>query len=252
MHVGFRLGDDPLRLYRDLDDEKGWLSATSIVGGARDSAYLRDISQPSPSVGAQLLPGAALFLFGIPADELSFRHTNLEDLLGSRARSIRDELSEARLPERRIEIFESFLAKRISENARLHPAISMALRRFEDEAELSEVVRDSGHSHRHFISLFRSAVGLSPKRYLRIARFQRALVRMQSRPTSSLSHVAIDTGYSDQSHFTREFRAIANISPSQYRELAPKSPNHVRLVKILQDEEPRGRQSRPRLPSRKD
>lgn len=252
MHVVFRLGEEPLRLYRDLDDEDGWLTGHAVIGGARDAAYLRDVSKPAASVGAQLLPGAAFWLFGAPADELSSRHTDLEDLLGPIARRIREALLEAPSPEHRLEIFESFLTRRLSPESRLHPVVSMALSRFDENAELSEVVSESGHSHRHFIALFRQAVGLSPKRYLRIVRFQRAIEHVNSRSHLSLAHVALEAGFSDQSHFTREFRDIAKLSPSVYRALAPRSPNHVSVVNFLQDEKVERRQSRPHISSKKE
>lgn len=59
---------------------------SAIVGGARLGYYVRDVAEPVWSVGAELLPGAAPLLLGIPADEIAERHTSLEDLWGSGAR----------------------------------------------------------------------------------------------------------------------------------------------------------------------
>jgi hypothetical protein len=80
MHLVFRLSDPPLRLFDGVEDTDGHTLGHAIVGGARSTFYVRDISTPSCSVGAQLHPGAAESLFGATAEELAERHTRLEDL----------------------------------------------------------------------------------------------------------------------------------------------------------------------------
>ncbi len=109
----------------------------------------------------------------------------------------------------------------------LHPVVACALERFAAFTEVREVVRQSGYSHRRFIALFRRAAGLSPKTYCRVLRFRRAVERTFAARDASLADIALDVGYSDQPHFTREFRAIAGISPLQYRHASAVHANHV-------------------------
>src|SRR5258708_22570716 len=68
MHVVFRL-DHPLHLFDGLEDRCGRTLDHAIVGGARAAFYVRDVSKPMRSVGAQLRPGAAEVLLGVPASE---------------------------------------------------------------------------------------------------------------------------------------------------------------------------------------
>jgi AraC-like DNA-binding protein len=63
--------------------------------------------------------------------------------------------------------------------------------------------------------LFRQQVGVLPKRYARIVRFDRALA-MLSRPGASLSRVALEAGYYDQPHMNAEFRQLAGLTPRQF------------------------------------
>jgi AraC-like DNA-binding protein len=171
-----------------------------------------------------LRPGAAELLFGAAADELSDRHTPLEDLWARAARVAHENLLEAHDVEQRLARLESLLVSRLPVVHGLHPAVAFAIERFEAGDAVGAVVKGSGYSHRHFIDLFQRAVGLAPKAYCRVVRFQKALRRVI---TESWSVVALDAGYSDQAHFNRDFQEFAGVSPTAYRIAAPTSPNHV-------------------------
>jgi AraC-like DNA-binding protein len=227
MHLVFRLSDDPLRLFDDEQDRQGRTVSTMVVGGARARFYMRDVSKPLCSVGAVLRPGAAEVLFGVHADELSDAHTALEDLWGPRAVSMRDELAELSSPEKRLGAFERMLGDRLPVVRGLHPAVAHALQQFGSANTIHDVVRQSGYSHRRFITLFSRAVGLTPKTYCRVLRFQHVLRRAGTGGLASLIDLATASGYSDQPHFNREFRELTGVTPTEYRLAAPRAAHHV-------------------------
>ena len=227
MHLVFRLSDHPLRIYDDADDPEGRSIGHAIVGGARASFYVRDISRPARSVGAVFYPGTAALLLGVPADELAGRHTPLQELWGREADQARERLVEAGTLPKALDLFESLLSVRLPKVRGIHPAIAQALERFAVSSDVREVVEQSGYSHRRFIEVFRHAVGLTPKLYCRVQRFQAALARAQSRALPAWVDVAVAAGYSDQPHFNRDFREFAGISPGRYRELLPTYSHHV-------------------------
>lgn len=228
MHLVFRLSDEPLRLFDSPRDIRGRHVGLNLVGGAHSTYYVKDVSTPARSVGALLRPGAARLLFGATAEELAERHTPLEDLW----RPMEVELARERLlnaggPDRQLEVLESLLACRLPQVSGLHPGVAEALERFDALESVGEAVRRSGYSHRHFVSLFRTAVGLPPKVYSRILRFKRVLRRGVEGGPLSLAALALETGYSDQAHLTREFRQLAGTTPTFYRSVAPPSPHHL-------------------------
>jgi AraC-like DNA-binding protein len=226
-HVVFRLSDLPLRLFDAIDSPAGRSVGHAVVGGPRAGFYVRDVSQPVGSVGAELHPGAAEALLGVPADELAGRHTPLEDLWGAAANRARERLLEADGVERRLDLFESLLTARLPRVRGVHPAVAHALERFAASAPVRDVVGASGYSHRRFIALFRRAAGLPPKLYCRVLRFQGALERLARDPAASFVELALGAGYADQPHLGREFRELAGLSPGRYRQIAPASANHV-------------------------
>ncbi len=230
MHMVFRLAGPPLRMYADAADTVGRVIAAPVLGGARSSFYIKDISGPVMSVGVQLLPGAAQALFGVSAAELAGGHVVLSDLWGGTADSLLQQLSDASDPGRQLAVLESVLAANLRGAPVLHPAVAQALAACAHPGRIDTMVRDSRYSHRGFIALFRQATGMSPKRYARLLRFQTVLAALRRKPGGSLAALAHQAGYSDQAHMTREFREFAGITPSDYRQLAPAAANHVALA----------------------
>ena len=135
-----------------------------------------------------------------------------------------------RSADRRLALAESIFAARLPRVRGIHPAIAEALARVEAGADVRSLVDCSGYSQRRFLTLFRAAVGLSPKRYARLVRFRSALARVAARGVSSWADLALAAGYSDQSHFNREFREFAGVTPGHYRDLAPVEAHHVPVL----------------------
>lgn len=225
MHLVVRLSPEPIAVFDDATRRE---LGHAVIGGARSTYYVKDVSAPSAAVGAQLRPGAAALLFGVPADALAEAHTPLADHWGREATTLRDRLgSEASLAAR-LDAFEAYLAHRLPRVGGIHPAVAVALERAGDEA-VAVAVERSGYSHRAFVAMFRRTVGLAPKAFARIVRFQR-VTRDLTCSERSLARVALDAGYADQAHFSREFAAIAGISPARYRALRVRARNHVPIV----------------------
>jgi AraC-like DNA-binding protein len=220
MHVVWRISEAPIRVFADLGDAVGRTFARGVVAGARTRFHVRDTSAPAISIGAQLGPGGAMALFGLPADELAGQHVAVGDLWPDDRTGER--LAAASTPEQRLDVLESALRERLRPRA-VHPAVTRALAMLPCPVE--RVVDDTGYSHRHLVASFRRDVGLTPKAWARLARFRRALRMAGSLPWDEL---ALRAGYFDQSHLVREFRAIAGITPGAYVP-RPGMPQHVPL-----------------------
>lgn len=229
MHLAVRLSSEPITL---VEDGVRRAYGHAVVGGARSGFVVKDVSAASVAVGVELRPGAARFLFGAPADALAERHTCLEDVWGRDASSLRDRLGEMASLERRLDALEAFLSARLARVTALgHPidrAIADAVGRAAS-TPIAELVERSGYSHRVFIERFRGAVGLTPKTFARVERFQRVAAHLARGAKTSIADAALGAGYADQAHLSREFMGFAGISPAAYRALALPEPNHVPL-----------------------
>lgn len=227
MHLAVRLGGPPLRVLAPGGAvlEPG----QAVVGGVRDRYYAKEAVAGVPSVGVQLRPGAAQALFGVPAGELAGRHVPLVDLLGADAARLRERLLEQASPQRRLDLLEAFLLARLPRARGLHPAVAGALAGFAAGGDVGSVVARSGYSHRHLGALFVDAVGLTPQRFRRVRRFQRALDVHRRDPALAWAQIAHGAGYADQAHFVREFRGFTGVRPQDYRRAAPAARHHLPL-----------------------
>ncbi len=227
MHLVFRVAGPPLWIFTG-DDPHGQRFEPAIIGGARSAPYVKDVTEPAESVGAELTPGAAEVLLGVPAGELSERHTALSAVLGPAAIIATQRLVEARSAAARLDLLEAFLHARLPRQPSLHPTVAAALTWFAQSADVGEAVRRSGFSHRHFVALFRASVGLTPKLYCRVRRFQR-VIDGAGAGRVDWADLALAAGYADQPHLHRDFRAFVGLSPERYRALAAPGSRHVPL-----------------------
>ena len=224
MHLVLRLEEDPVRI---VDAVGGRRLPSALVGGARTAPYLKEVGNPVPAVGAMLKPGAAGCLFGVSAEELAETHTPLEAFWGDEAHRLTERLRACPNPGRRLELFVQALAARLPRVRGVHPAIALALEAVDRGAErVDDLAREAGVGPRRFGRLFREHVGLGPKRWLRLRRFQRTLPYAMS-PDPDWARVALDLGYADQPHLAREFRVFSGLTPGDYHRRAPASANHV-------------------------
>ncbi len=228
MHLVFRLGGTPLRLFAGAGDAVGSTVGMSIIGGVRAAPYVKALSAPEPMVGVMLRSGAAEPLTGTPAAVLAGAHTPLEDVwLPTDLAELRGRLLSAPSCRERMAITEDFLAARVREELSVSPLIARALARFDAGDAVGAVVADSGYSHRHVVRTFEQAAGLTPKTYCRLRRFGRVLERFQATPENPWADIAAAEGYADQAHLSREFRAFAGVTPGQYRRVSPSAPRHI-------------------------
>ncbi len=93
-----------------------------------------------------------------------------------------------------------------------------------------EMARSTGWGERRFSQVFREAVGLSPKTWFRIQRFQRVVRQLHAGVDVRWAELALDCGYYDQSHFANEFRAFSGVDATTYCASRSRWANHIVAV----------------------
>ena len=224
------LHDSPIQ-WAEPGSKVEWHAWTrGVVHGPQSRYYIAGPKPPGVVLGASFRPGMAAAVLGASLPDLRDRHVSIEELWGYRGLDLHERLAAIRDPREICRALEVELIARIHRPLLIHPAVAYALRPARSRLSpqrVSEIQRQSGYSPRHFIELFHSAVGLTPKHYYRVRRFSSALARLaKATGDVKLADVALDAGYSDQAHFSREFRELAGVAPSAYCPRAADSEHH--------------------------
>ena len=227
--IGLR--NDTGRVYpRDRDDDP-LVFRGPLVCGPHAEYFAIDSAATMHVAGIHFKPGGAFPFLGVPAGELQNRHVSLDDLWGAYADEVHARVACAPTPEAKLRALEAGLLVRLSRPLERHRAVAFALGQFALPATrmVSDVTAQIGMSGRRFADRFRDEVGLTPKLYCRVQRFQDALRRIHGRRQVDLAGLAYACGYFDQAHFNHDFRDFSGISPSAYLASATPHLNHVPL-----------------------
>ena len=163
-------------------------------------------------------PGGAFPFLGLAANELLDTHVSLQDIWGRGALELRERISAEPTDARRLQILQDALLSRLAGRLEHHPAVLSALDYFRRDPSraVGKLARDVGLSNRRFIDVFHFEVGVKPKLFVRIRRFQRVLQQVHHLPSVDWTQLALEQGYFDQSHLIRDFVAFSGISPADY------------------------------------
>lgn len=207
------------------DGDRGF---DAVVAGPHSRYFVLDTTRPSALVGAHFKPGGVFAFLGLPVDELHNHHVPLEALWGAQVGEMRERLLATDGPEARLRLLERLLLARLDRERSSHAAVGHALLAFRTgRRRIGDVVAETGLSPRRFIRLFSDEVGLTPKAFCRIRRFQKAVERLHGATAVDWADTAVACGYYDQAHMIHDFQAFAGLNPTAYLARRAVHMNHV-------------------------
>ena len=229
--------EDQTRTYR-LGRPECAATSGSILSGVATRYQIIDTSEQEHVVGASFRPGGTLPFVREPAHHLQDADVPLDALWGAgETARLRDDLLAAADGHAALDVLEAALRRAWGERA-VHPAVAYAVgdfRRHADVARVAAVTGRIGMSRRRFAERFEAEVGVTPKRYCRLLRFQAALRRAHVDRPLSWTDVALASGYYDQPHFIRDFQAFSGLTPTAYHAARTAFANHVTFLQSASD-----------------
>ena len=208
------------------------ITSGSVLSGVQSRYSVIDTAETECVIGVAFRPGGTTPFFRTPAYELRDTAVPLEFLWSRTAADLREELLAAAGPETRLATMERAMRREVQPSPP-HAAVSFALDLFHhhpDEASIAAVTDRIGLSPKRFIERFKAAVGVPPKHYCRILRFQRALGSAAKGCAVDWTRIAVDCGYFDQAHFIHDFRSFSGITPTGYQADRTQFQNHVKIL----------------------
>jgi AraC-like DNA-binding protein len=229
------LHEDELRIY-DPHGNGCRRYSGAVVSGAYRQSFVIDTREHASIIGVHFKPGGAFPFLGAEASELADMHVDLEALWGKSAIELRERLCEARSSAEKFVLLEKALLSHLCRPLERHYAVRFALDTFgrsDPDPAVRDVARDAGLSQRRFIQVFSREVGMSPKLFCRVRRFQQTLETVRQSTSPNWARLAVDCGYYDQSHLIHDFRFFSNLSPTEYI--------RQRSERVMQNHVPLGR-----------
>jgi len=228
----FNLRDEAIRVYED-DPRRSGSYRRAVISGARTNSFVIDTAQEDRVFGIQFQAGGAFPFLRMPACEIENRTVELEMVWPRSARELRERLLGATTIDAMFVLAERHLLAELVKPLELHPAVAFARGRFckhPHRVSVAGVLGEIGLSQRRFIQLFHEQVGLTPKAFCRVRRFQRILETVHGAAEVDWAGVAVDCGYYDQAHFIHDFREFSGLTPSLYLARATEHLNHVPVL----------------------
>lgn len=168
--------------------------------------------------GAYLYPFALSQLFSLPATELSNQMLDLKTLMGEKADEINEKIMLVPDNRSRVNILARFLEDKLSKAKKPPPGVFETIRHIiaiNGMTSVEDLAKRNFLSTRHFERNFKRFAGFSPKLFSRIIRFQSAASQF-GKVEKSLTSIAYDAGYYDQSHFIQDFKSFSGHTPKEY------------------------------------
>lgn len=199
-------------------DQEVPLQRAGITGLQREVRVFR--GQPDTrSVLVMLRPAGAWALFGVPLDELADAHVGLADMLpATQVREVDEQIATGADSMAISELVQSFLITSLRQRGQnVHPAVLAATSRLMamyGNVRIEPLTAQLGVGRRQLERLFQLQIGVSPREFAALARFEWAA--QQLRTGRSGAELAVEAGYADQAHFIRNFVKRTGQTPRRF------------------------------------
>lgn len=220
------------KAFRHFSEDKSqeYLYDPVIVAGIQSGPVFLDSYSRISTMGVVLRPGAIAAFLRLPAQKFQDQVISLEAILKRDISELREQLVAAATHQEKFVLLETFLSSLLDPEYQLHPAVDFAISQIDlanGSIPIAKIHNKIGYSRRWFSQIFRDTAGITPKHFSRILRFQHTLNLIREINKPDWSQFAISNGYFDQSHFINDFKDLAGISPSMYKNHAGEAANHL-------------------------
>jgi len=210
----------PMRL-RGPDAPDATTHPTGFLAPPGAPAVITEHDGRSRGIEVKLTPfGAHLLRLNAPMSDLGGRILGLAHLLADDHHELLDRLHTHEDWDARFDLLEQALLRRL---ARARPAsreLRYALTRITTSAgrvDIADLAAELGRSQKSLIHHFNTQIGLPPKRYARLVRFNHVVQRIRGGAPDDWAELAASFGYYDQSHLVHDFREFTGLTPTAAR-----------------------------------
>ncbi len=226
-HLMINLAEEEFRVYDPIRADRVQRHSGAVLAGPHARSTVIDTREQRWLVAVEFRSGGAGQFFSMPMSESCDAIVSLEAVWDRTGRLLREQLLEARTPALKFRVLEEMLLRRRPQGP--DPAVQYAVRALQLGMPLGRLTEKLGLLPRTLARRFSNQVGMAPKRFARLQRLQRVLGAVCQSPAPDWSTLAMQHGYTDQSHLVHEFREMTDITPSGYKPHSAQRRNHIPL-----------------------
>jgi AraC-like DNA-binding protein len=189
-------------------------------GGVQTRTLKKRLPRGTTGVSVRFKIGGAAPFFPIPLSEVANRHVHVNELWPGVGERLSESLFAAESHGERMALLQDALVDRLKSceefssirivRATVKLAQQAGMRR------VGDLAKRIGVSNRHLNRAFQNAIGISPKQFVRILRFQQVVKVARQNAALNWAEIAADTDYYDQSHLIAEFKRLTGMTPTTF------------------------------------
>ncbi len=202
----------------------------SIINGVHTTPMYRYGGHDFLAIRVVFRPGALFRLTGIPSGELTNTFVDAEVIWPKNIRGVSERLNSTDDLTEMLTIVEVFLLSLVQSFHKQYHAVdatSQLILGQQQPVSLDQLADQSSLSVRQFIRKFEERIGISPKQFDRIARFDKAYRIRNKYPSLDWLSIALACGYYDHQHFAKDCKELTYLSPTAFFEQEQKAPEYA-------------------------
>ncbi|WP_299110687.1 AraC family transcriptional regulator [uncultured Winogradskyella sp.] len=218
INIVFELTNNPKFIY---DNETGKIAqkCTDVWFSGVLKDYITISSHHEEMIVLVFKPGAGFPLIHSSVSKYTNQVVPAEQIFGKHILLLLKELKLPTSVQEKFLAIEQWLNEQLKADDFYLEVIRYAINNIESSPthiNLNELSKKMGYSQKQFIQLFKKYVGLTPKQFHRIIRFNEILSVVENKERISWTTIANDCGYFDQAHFIKDFQSFSGINPKKY------------------------------------
>jgi len=198
-----------------------YLSDNVVLYGHQNDFYDIELTGNLSVFSVVFKPQGLMQFFKFPLHEICNQNIPLQHINGQSGRDLEEKMGGASTFRQRVDIVEKYLWNLLKidfadfEFRRINHIVEL-IRQTHGNIGISQMASEACLCRRQFERIFAEHIGISPKQYLKIIRFQYAIFQKQQNVNLDMIELSYKSGYFDQSHFINDFKSLCGLTPKQY------------------------------------
>jgi AraC-like DNA-binding protein len=195
-----------------------YIEPNLVICGQQTNYYDLSLSGKTGMILIVFKPHGVKSFFNFPITELLNENLSFQDLASNEATELKDKLLNSPNNSQRIIHLENFLVQKLIQNEdfdRVEHAVKM-IENSKGQIKTQEIAQEVCLGIKQFERIFSKYVGLNPKKFTSIIRFQSVIQMKRKYKNSNMYQLAFENGYYDQSHFIHDFKSLTDLTPRNF------------------------------------